>query len=167
MALMSDWFNPAIAAGAALLSSGLTGAITLRAARGQAKAQGRSDLAGALQAYGYAADRLRLELGQLPPTPGRLGAALQSTAARLRTLDWSLGQVSRHTIGRAGMRALDTYTAAFNRLILIAPSSVLTPMEALNDLLGRVESRDEAWEEAWSTARAALAHAGREAIVSA
>ena len=38
---MSDWVNPAIVAGAALLSSALTGAITLRASR-------RSELAAAL-----------------------------------------------------------------------------------------------------------------------
>jgi hypothetical protein len=53
---MGDSLNAAIAAGAALLASGLTGALTLRVARHGA-------LAAALQAYGYATDRLRLEIG--------------------------------------------------------------------------------------------------------
>ena len=99
---MSDWINTAIAAGAALLASGLTGAVTLRAA-------GRGELSAALQAYGYATDRLRLEITQMPPSAGRIGVAVQRTVARARPLDWSLGQISRHTVARPVMTALDTY----------------------------------------------------------
>jgi hypothetical protein len=163
---MSDWTNPVIAVAAALLSSGLTGVITLRAAGRQADRQQRSDLAAALQAFGYAADRLRLEIDQLPPPPGRLAASLQSASSRLRALDWSVGQISRHTLGRPVLSALDTYNAALNRLMLIAPTAVLEPMETLNGLLGRVQERDEAWADDWSSARGALTKAAREAVHS-
>jgi hypothetical protein len=156
---MSDWVNPAIVAGAALLSSALTGAITLRASR-------RSDLAAALQAYGYAADRLRLEIGQMAPPPGRIGVALQSGVARARSLDWTLGQISRHTLARPALHVLDTYTAAFNRLILVAPVRVLDAMRPLNDLLGRLDERGDAWNSEWSVAREALGLAARLALAS-
>lgn len=68
---MGDSLNAAIAAGAALLGAGLTGALTLRVAR-------RAELAAALQAYGDATDRLRLEIGQLAPTPPSLSSMKSS-----------------------------------------------------------------------------------------
>ena len=156
---MSDWINTAIAAGAALLASGLTGAITLRAA-------GRSELSAALQAYGYATDRLGVEISQMPPLPGRIGGATRRAAARARHVDWSVGQISRHTLARPAMRALDTYMAASNRLMLVAPARVLEPVIRINELLARMEERDEAWHAEWADARQALAKQSRLAVAS-
>jgi hypothetical protein len=161
---MSDWINAAIAAGAALGASGLTGLITLRAARRVADAQRGSDLLAALQAYGYAADRLYLEISQLPPAPGRLAVAVQAGAARLGALDWSAGQIARHTLGRPAMRALDTYMAAFNRLVLVAPEPILTGVQPLNDLIARLDKRDEKWSTEWSDARGDLTKTARLAV---
>jgi hypothetical protein len=156
---MSDSLTAAIAAGAALAGSGLTGMLTLHLAR-------RGELTAALAAYGYATDRLGLEIGQLPPTPGRAASALVAATARAPHFDWSVGQLSRHTLGRPAMRALDTYNAALNRLILVAPKSVLEPAIALNELLNSVTERDDQWSKEWSAAREALARASRLALCS-
>lgn len=108
---------------------------------------------------------MNLEIEQLPPPSSSVATALQSTAARLPTLDYTLGQISRRTLGRKAQHALDTYLAAFNRLMLIAPLPVLQTMEAINALLARVDERHSAtWPEDWSTARGALAKAAGEAI---
>jgi hypothetical protein len=91
--------------------------------------------------------------------------AVQATSARLPTLDYTLGQISRRTVGRAASRALETYLAAFNRLLLIAPAPLLDPMEAINALLSSVDRRhDDAWEQEWSAARGALIVAARQAV---
>jgi hypothetical protein len=161
---VSDWVNGAIAAGAALVSSGLTGAIALRASGQQVDAKRSADLAAALQAYGYSIDTLTLELGQLPPDPGHAGKATQAAAARLPTLSWSLGQISRHSIGRPAMRALDVHAAAFNRLVLIAPSEVLNVIQDFSDLLSRFAQRNEGWDRSWRETRASLVEVSREAV---
>lgn len=162
---MTDWPTAAIAAGAALLSSGLTGTLGLLAARRHARTQKRDELAASLHSYCYATDLMNLEIEQLPPPSSSFATALQSTAARLPTLDYTLGQISRRMLGRKAQHALDTYLAAFNRLMLIAPLPVLQTMEAINALLARVDERHSAtWPKDWSTARGALAAAGREAI---
>ena len=155
-----------VAAAAASLSSVLTGWLTLRAAAVERRDRSRAELATAMASFGYAADRLRTEIEQLPPPPSRSGRATATAVERLPTLDWSLGQISRHKLGRPAMRALDAYGAAANRLLLVAPQPVLEAMERLSDLLAKVQSRDEAWSETWRDARNEFAVAARDASLS-
>jgi hypothetical protein len=54
--------------------------------------------------------------------------------------------------------------AALNRVLLIAPTSVLTAAETLNELLARVEERDQPWTEEWREARAMLVKVSRETV---
>lgn len=161
-----DLATAAIAAGAALLSSGLTGVLALRIAGVERDDRSKAELAAAMAAYGYAVDRLGLEIGQLPPTPSRAGRATAAVVGRLPTLDWSLGQLSRHTLGRPGMRALDAYTAAMNRLMLIAPKPVLTAVERVNGLLAMFENRSPNWSTEWQEARNDFAIAARDALTA-
>ena len=86
---------------------------------------------------------------------------MSAAATRAPLLDWTVGQINRRTIGRPTARALDLYNAALNRLLLLAPESLLRPAEVINELVRRTDSRDEAWEEEWSTARAAFTAAAR------
>ena len=159
---MSDWVTSAIAAGAVLAGSGLTAFVTSRAAKRHAAGQERSELVAALQAYGYAVTNLGLEIEQLPPAPARsTTAAVSAAATRAPLLDWTVGQINRRTIGRPTARALDLYNAALNRLLLLAPESLLQPAEVINELVRRADTRDDAWEEQWSAARAAFTAAAR------
>lgn len=169
---MADWPTVAITAAATLTSAGLTGAISLALMRRQDRSRGRSDLAAALQAHGYAADKLGVEIAQLPPPPARVARASQALVERLPMLNWSMSQVARHTLARPAMRSVDTYMAAMNRLMLVAPREVLEPLERLNELLTRIEGRhaewhidwDVEWRADWNAARGALMHAARAAI---
>ena len=150
---MSDWINTAIAAGAALLASGLTGAITLRAA-------GRSELSAALQAYGYATDRLGVEISQMPPLPGRIGGAMRRAVARARPSTGGGADLASHPGTPSHARARHLHGAS-NRLMLVAPARVLEPVIRINELLARMEERDEAWHAEWADARQALAEQSR------
>jgi hypothetical protein len=161
---MSEWVTSAIAAGAALGGTALSAIVAASSTRRHVAAQDRIGLAAALQAYGYATTTLGLEIDQLPPAPSAAVAALSASTARAPMLDWTLGQVSRRTVGRPTMRALDTYNAAMNRLLLVAPQPILTHMKTINDLVTRASERDEAWAAEWSDARAALTYASRRAI---
>lgn len=164
---MPDVATAAIAASAALLSSGLTGVLALRIARVEREDRSKAELAAAMAAYGYAVDRLGLEISQLPLTPSRTGRAVAAAVERLPTLDWSLGQLSRHTLGRPGMRALDAYAAAMNRLILIAPKPVLAAAERVNALLATFEERSLNWATEWQEARDGFVLAARDAVSEA
>jgi hypothetical protein len=169
---MSDWRSVAITAAATLLGAALASGFALLLARRQDRGRGRAELAAALQAHGYAADRLGMEIGQLAPPPARAARASQRAVERLPALNWSIGQLARHTVARPALQALDTYIAATNRLILIAPVEMLEALEQLNALLARIETRDADWHADWNTswrtdwndARGALVEAGRTAI---
>jgi hypothetical protein len=162
---MSDWVTSAIAAGAALAGAALSAIVAASATRRQLASQDRTGLAAALQSYGYAITNLGMEIDQLPPRPSPTVAALSAaSASRLPLLDWTASQISRHTVGRPTRRAVDTYNAAMNRLLLVAPQSILTHMKTINDLVTRADHRGDAWAEAWSHARAAFTEASRQAI---
>ncbi len=85
--------------------------------------------------------------------------------ARWRAFDWVMGRISVATVGRGGMRAIDEVLAATNRLMLVAPDSVLEPMQILSDLISRFEQGDEMWRDEWRIARNEFAKASREAVV--
>lgn len=74
---------------------------------------------------------MHFEIEQLPRQRGHIAEAIESATARLSTLDYALGQLSRRTLGQPAQRALDSYLVAFNRLLLIAPTSMLEPMVAV------------------------------------
>lgn len=153
----------AIAAGAALLGSALSAIAAAHSARRLAAAHQRTSLAAALEIYGYAVTSLGFEIGRLPPDRGQAIDALSSVAARLPMLDWTLGQISSRTIGRPTIRAVDTYNAAMNRLLLVAPQLILAHMQTINELVS-ADTRDERWRQEWSVARAAFTVAAREAV---
>ena len=155
------WIPAAVAAAAALLSSALTGYIGYRLARAERLGRGDDELRSALAAFGYAVDRLQIELDQLPPAPGRSNRWVLSRIERARELDWLLGQVSRHTLGRPALRAVDGLMAASNRLVLVAPEEILHVVEAIHVLVGQVNDRDEAWRQRWIAARGELLRLAR------
>jgi hypothetical protein len=162
--MAEPWIAVLIAAGAALLASALTGYIAHRLARAERAERGRGELAAALMAFGYAVDRMGLEVGQLPPAPSRLNRRLNAGLTRVRMLDWLVGQASRHSLGRPAMRALDGLMATHNRLMLVAPVPVLEAAERIHELLGRVEDRDEEWKTRWQLAREQLLVASQNAL---
>jgi hypothetical protein len=153
-----------IAASAALAGSGLTAFVTSRAAKRHADGQERTELVTALQACGYAVTNLGLEIQQLPPATGAATVALSAASARLPMFDWTVGQISRRTAGRPTMRAVDLYNTALNRLLLLAPESILRPVEAINQLVRRAATRDDQWADEWSAACAAFTSAARDEV---
>lgn len=163
---MSDWTTVAITAAATLTSALLAGGLSLLVVRKQERARGRADLAAALQAHGYAADKLGLEIGQLPP-PALGARRTQAAIARIPLLDWWIGQLARHTLARPALRSLDGYMAASNRLVLVAPRELLEPVQQLNELLTRVETRQTQWHPGWDIEWQADWNAARRAVVNA
>jgi hypothetical protein len=149
--------------GAALLGSALSAIAAAHSARRLAAAQQRTGLTAALEIYGYAVTNLGFEIDRLPPERGQAADAVSSVTARLPMLDWTLGEVSRRTIGRPTIRAIDTYNAAMNRLLLVAPQPILAHMQTINDLVS-ADTRDERWQQQWSDARAAFTVAARDAL---
>jgi hypothetical protein len=85
-------------------------------------------------------------------------------STRLPPVDWTVGQINRRTIGRPTARAVDLYSAALNRLLLLAPESLLRPAEEINELVRRADARDDAWDQEWSAACSAFTTAARQAV---
>ncbi len=77
-----------------------------------------------------------------------------------RLIEWGFTK-SR---GRHDQRAIDPFVAAYNRLTLVAPASLLEVVERLSDLLGRVEQGDKTWEEDWMAARADFLRSARTCV---
>jgi hypothetical protein len=154
-----------LAAVTGLAASALTNAASARQARAERDDRGRIELRVALTAYGYALDRLDIEIVQLPPKPGRMARFTSRQAARLPILDWLVGRLAMHSLGRPMMRALDEFAAAANRLTLVAPESMLQPMEKIGWLLSRIGQRDERWRANWRAARAELFAVARAQLV--
>lgn len=120
-----------------------------------------AELRAALETYGLALDRLDIEIAQMPPQPGRTARWLSRLWKRLPAIDWLLGQFAMVWLGRPIMDALDGFAAAANGLLLIAPPSLLDPLEEMGVLLGRFAGRDASWNADWRRARARLLAAAR------
>jgi hypothetical protein len=153
-----------IAAGAALLSSALTGLITYKVAGREQRSRDIDELRSALALYGAVLDRFGRHLNQMPHPPGPVGHWVNRQVSRWRDLDWAMGRLSTGTLGRGAMRTLDELMTAMNRLLLIAPKDVLDAVRAINVLLERFEQRDDGWREEWREARNAVAKASRAAV---
>ena len=153
-----------IAAGAALLSSALTGLITYKVAGREQRGRDVDELRSALAHYGAVLDRFGRHLDQMPHPPGPFGRWVNRQVSRWRDLDWAMGRLSTGTLGRGAMRSLDELITAMNRLLLIAPEDVLDAVLGISALLERFEQRDDGWREEWRDARNAVAQASRAAV---
>lgn len=161
---MDSLIAAAVAAGAALLSSALTGFITHKIAAREQRGRDVEELRAALSAYGAVLDRFGRHLDQMPHPPGPAGRWVNRQVSRWRGLDWAMGRLSTGTLGRGAMRTLDELIAAMNRLLLIAPEEVLDAVLGISVLLERFEQRDEDWRQEWREARNAVAAASRAAV---
>lgn len=162
---MDNWPIALIAAAGAVSGSAVTGVITYRLARLGREGLDRSELRAALTAYGAALDRLTLRIEQLPQAHGIEEDWLTRLVAKWRTLDWVMGRISTATVGREVMRAMEEVIAATNRLLLIAPESVLDAMGAPSELIGSFDPSGPKWREEWSAARNTFARASRAVVV--
>lgn len=63
------------------------------------------------------------------------------------------------------MRVVDEVIVATNRLILIAPESIVKTMQGISDLVGQFEPASEDWKRDWQEARNAFAEASRRAAL--
>jgi hypothetical protein len=161
---VSELASTAVTAGAVLVASGLAGGLTLWAGRVEREDRSRGELATALSSFGHALDRMELEIGQLPPVTREGMRVSERVLARFSTLEWVIGQASRHSVGRPALRALDGYSIAANRLLLVAPNPVLEVLEELSALLARISRRDEAWQVEWRQARENFVVVARTAV---
>lgn len=161
---MQTWLTALIAGGAAVLSASVTTGFAMWTARREREQRGRAELQAVLASYLYALERLALEIGRMPPAPGRVATGLNATVERSPMLNWSIGQASLHTIGRPVMRAVDALMAAATRLTLVAPAEILQASEPIADLLNGFGERDAAWEEQFAQARRDLVMASRTVL---
>jgi hypothetical protein len=83
-------------------------------------------------------------------------------AERLKTTDWLMGRISMAIFGRGAMKAVDELISVGNRLMLLAPPSLMPSIQAMNGLIERAELRDERWRTEWHSARGDLAAASRQ-----
>lgn len=153
--------SAAIAAAAALLSSGLTGTISLRLAARAERHRDRGDLAASLAAFGFAVDKLALELDNLPRPAGAATQQVNWLVRRLPTLDWWLGQVTRYTLASPGLRAYEGLMAATNRLLLVAPEAIVMCVRRIHALLEDPRPHEDEWKDDWARARADLLRESR------
>jgi hypothetical protein len=161
---MQSWLVALTAAGGAILGSALTGLISYRLAQLDRKADAKSELRASLVAYGAALDRLTLQIEQLPQSQGIDENWTTRAVEQLPTLNWLIGRLSTATVGRSAMRALDEVIAATNRLILIAPESILDAMQRPSELIGQFEPAASSWKKEWREARASFAAASRSVV---
>lgn len=159
---MEDWVVAAISAASGIVGAGVGGAATYLSQRAAGNAQERGELSAALIQYGYALDALNIEIQRLPRRTrlARLGErAINSD--RMPNLNRLIEWVFTKTIGRDGQRAIDRLIATTNRLVMVAPKTLLDPIERISSLLGRVEERDQSWDRDWAAARADVLTAAR------
>lgn len=100
----------------------------------------------------------------MPPAEAPGAEAWRKTIALLPQLDWLVEHIQRRTIGAPVVAELDSYNAAFNRLLLAAPVDVLDVVEQVQVLVFRLEQRDTAWDQEWVVARAELVRVSRAAV---
>jgi len=155
-----------VAAAAALGGSGLTALISFRLAAQARRDRRQDDLASALAAFGYAIDRLRIELGELPPPPGITSRRMNRALSRLPTADWWLRQATRHTLARPGRRAYDGVIATTNRLLLVATEEIVGTVHDVHALLEDPKPHEEEWRADWTRVRAEVVRASRRVAVS-
>ncbi|HEU5105622.1 MAG TPA: hypothetical protein VFU11_07245 [Solirubrobacterales bacterium] len=154
-----------VVTGLAVLAGALvTSRISARASRVEREERARSELVGALAAFGTAIDRLDVQIAQLPPPPGRVARSMRGATEHLRTLDWLMGRISTATLGRGAMKAVDELIYVSNRLMLLAPATLMPEIQAMNGLIERVELRDEQWRAEWRSSRESLAAASRRVV---
>ncbi len=161
---MSEVAVVAITAAAGIGSAIVAAVAATSVARRQIKAQRVDDLTAALQGYGYAVDRLDSEIRQMPPSDVPGAKTSLKLVSLLPQLDYLIGQVQRHTIGAPAMAAMDSYMAAFNRLLLIAPRHVLDVADRLQTLVFTLDGRDAEWDREWLAARGELVRVSREVV---
>jgi hypothetical protein len=154
-----------ITAGTGLAGAAIGGGATYIAHVSQRRGERQDELRAALTAFLYALDVLHLELSQLPKQT-RVDRALNRFLSRARNVDFLLGQVSRHTLGRPAARALDQFLQAQNRLLLVAPREIVATLRATNELLSRSDRRHETqWQADWNANRRQL-HVEAHALVA-
>jgi hypothetical protein len=163
---MDSWLTALIAVGGALAGSALTGYIAFKIARDDQDAREKVELREALVVYGAILDRLSLQIAQLPRAAGVKEGWMNRLIARWPELDWVMGRLSTATLGRGVMRTIDELLTATNRLILIAPHSVLAASEEINRLLENLRPGSAEWKREWQEGREGLVKASREALDS-
>jgi hypothetical protein len=161
--VVTDWVPAVISAASGLAGVAIGGGVTFVVQRADQDERRRGELAVALSAYGRAIDVLRRELERLPAST-RFARITERLINRQRTpgLEYLLGSMHSATLGRSGIRAVEAFETAANRLMLIAPEDVLEAMEMTSQLLG--QPRDETWPARWQSAREQLAVASRRHI---
>ena len=161
---MSEW-QPLITGIAALLGAGIGGGVTFLVQRADRKERARGELAAAVVAFGYALDSLHTELTRIP-RPTRLGRLTDQAIneQRFPNLNRLLIWANSKTVGRDAERALDRFMSAANRLMVLAPLELLPIIERANQLLSRVDERDDAWEKRWWAMRAELTVESRKLL---
>jgi hypothetical protein len=163
---MASWLVAAIAAGGAILGSALTGLIAYRLAELDRKADATGELRTSLAAYGAALDRLTLQIEQLPQSQGIDENWITSLVEKLPTLNWLIGRLSMATVGRGAMGAVDEVIATTNRLVLVAPETILEAMQRGSELIGQFDPSAARWRDEWQEARVNFSAASRRAVTS-
>lgn len=139
-------------------------ATTLWVAGGERKDRRQGELAAALAAFGVALDQLFLELDQLPERGDRFSVSAAKRLGDRGTAGWLIRLLGRRVFGREAWRALEALIAATNRLLIVAPASLLPSILEMNELLAGFEGRGSGWREEWQRARGEILVAGRSEL---
>jgi hypothetical protein len=157
--------QPAITGVAGLLGAGVGGGVTFLVQRADRQERARGELAAAVLAFGYALDSLHTELTRIPrPTTAARFVDHVINEQRFPNLNRLLVWANSKTISRDAERALDRFMSAANRLMVLAPLELLPVIERANQLLSRVDERDDGWEEQWWAMRAGLTVESRKLL---
>ncbi|MEA2358226.1 MAG: hypothetical protein QOI62_1486 [Solirubrobacteraceae bacterium] len=156
-----------ISAASGLLGAVVGGGATYLTQRADRTDRGRGELRAALVGFGYALDALHLQISRLPRTTrvAVLSERLvnpQRTPALHYLVDWA----HRATLGRDTYRALDQFTTAYNRLLLVSPEELLVVCEPLATLIAHADQHDQHWQDEWTEARGELTRVSRQLLAN-
>lgn len=148
--------SAALAALAALAGVALADRLNARRARVAAAEARDARLQSALTRFGYALDRLHLEVMQLPRQTTRWDRVTSVPLERLPTANWVVGLLSRRLLGQETWRALDLYLQSTTEVMVLAPADMTDTLARAHELLESLARRDDAWHASWLAVRSDL-----------
>jgi hypothetical protein len=108
-------------------------------------------------------DLIGLELAR-QPHPGRSVRTINRLVRRLPQIDYTSGRLHERIFTPQLRALLERFSAASNRLALIAPEPMLEIIDELAGLMAQDEQVPAGWNERWNTARGRLVAATRDVL---
>jgi hypothetical protein len=149
---VQDWLVATISGASAIGGGVVVGVSNYVIYRVQSRAAKSDELRAATANFLQAIDLITVQL-RTEPTPGPVVTAVFKALRRFApTFDANIARLQQRILAPHLQRTIESFSAASNRLLLIAPSEMLDPMGEIAELMRRAEERDAAWDKQWNEA---------------